>query len=311
MQLVTVTLNTSLDRTVEVPDFAIGGHLKGRAVRVQPAGKGVNVSRCLAALDVPSVVTGFVGAREEALFRDSFADSPATVAFIPVEDATRTNTTILDPERGTETHIRETGFHIRPEELEALRSRLAGLASPEALFAFCGSLPPGMTARDLAGLIELCKGWGARVAADLNGSELGAAVAHGASIIKPNVDEMGELLGQDLAEASESELVSLATDLLYRVDTILLTRGAEGALEIDSDGALGASVPAEGVRNTVGCGDAFLAGALAGLYRDLPADERLRLAVACGAAAALADTAGRIDPDAVARLQKRTTVWSV
>jgi len=309
MQLVTVTVNPSLDRTLEVPSFEVGGHVKGRVLRVQPAGKGVNVSRCLAALGVPSIVTGFVGRREADLFRDSFADSPATVALAPVEDGTRTNTTILDPERGTDTHIRETGFHVRAGELADLRARLADLAGPESVFAFCGSLPPGMTAGDLGGLIEVCRGWGAFVAADVNGSELSTAVAHGASLITPNVEEMSELLGRDVAGASESELLALATDLLYRVDTLLLTRGAEGALEIDSEGGFGAAVSVEDTRNTVGCGDAFLAGYLGGLYRDLPADDRLRLAVACGAAAALTDTAGDIDADTVARLQKRATVW--
>jgi 1-phosphofructokinase len=311
VQLITVTLNPSLDRTLEVPAFEVGGHLKGRVVRLQPAGKGVNVSRCLAALGVPSVVAGLVGRREVPLFHDSFADTRAEVALVPVDDSTRTNTTILDPERGTETHVREAGFQVRPEELAALRSRLAELAGPETLFAFCGSLPPGIEPHDLGGLIEVCRGWGGRVAADLNGSELGPAVRHGASLIKPNVEEMGELLGRDLSDVPEADLLTLATDLLYRVDTILLTRGADGALELDAKGGVGASVSVDSVRNTVGCGDALLAGYLAGLWRDEPAPDRLRLAVACGAAAALTDTAGDIDPGRVAELRARATTWVV
>jgi fructose-1-phosphate kinase PfkB-like protein len=207
--------------------------------------------------------------------------------------------------------VREEGFRVRPEELAALRSRLAELAGHEALFAFCGSLPPGIEPRDLGGLIEVCRGWGARVAADLNGSELDQAVAHGASLIKPNVEEMSELLGRDVSDVPDAELLARATDLLYRVDTILLTRGADGALELDAEGGVGAAVSVESVRNTVGCGDAFLAGYLAGLWRDEPAADRLRLAVACGAAAALTDTAGDIDPDRVADLRARATTWMV
>ena len=82
---------------------------------------------------VPSTVTGFVGARELPLFRDSLADTVATVDLVPVAGATRMNTTILDPHLGTDTHIREAGFHIEAGELAALRDRLAGLASPEAV----------------------------------------------------------------------------------------------------------------------------------------------------------------------------------
>ena len=113
---------------------------------MQPAGKGINVSRCLARFGVPSVVTGFVGVRERVLFEDSLADSPATVDLVPVADATRINTTILDPEADTDTHIRESGFRVGSDELTALALKLSGLASADAVFVVCGSLPPGVSA---------------------------------------------------------------------------------------------------------------------------------------------------------------------
>ncbi|MBL7224157.1 MAG: 1-phosphofructokinase, partial [Candidatus Brocadiae bacterium] len=117
MLIVTVTLNTSVDRTVAVPGFAIGTHLKGTLVSCQPAGKGVNVSRGLAGLGVPSVVAGFVGQREATWFHDSFADLPATVALTPVDSSTRTCTTLLDPTSGTDTHVREAGPTVGPHHV--------------------------------------------------------------------------------------------------------------------------------------------------------------------------------------------------
>ena len=94
-------------------------------------------------------------------------------------------------------------------------------------------------------------------------------------------------------------------------EAVLLTRGSEGALAVTRAGAYGARVAIEGVRNTVGCGDAFLAGYLAGLWREESAIESLKLAVACGAAAALSDAAGEIDPDTVARLRAAAEAWGV
>ena len=305
MGIVTVTLNTSVDRTLEVPHFAVGGHLKGRCIRVQPAGKGVNVSRCLGRLGVPSTVTGLVGTWELALFEDSLADTPAAVELVPVAGATRTNTTVLDPELGTDTHIREAGFRVQAAELAPLHDTLRALASPEAVFVFCGSLPPGVAADDLAGLFATCREAGGRLVADLNGTELGIAIASRPLAVKPNVEELGEVVGRPLASASEDELVEAARGLCDRVDTVLLTRGSEGALAVRRDQAIACNVEVESARNTVGCGDAFLAGYLAGLYRGEPLAECLRLAAACGAANALTDAAGEIDPAQVPRLAAR------
>jgi len=308
LTIVTVTLNTSVDRTLEVPRFEVGGHLKGRAVRVQPAGKGVNVARCLARLGVPSVVTGLVGVRERELFREALAGTLAADELVAVADATRTNTTILDPELGTNTHIRETGFQVQEAEFEALCGKLRGLASADALVTFCGSLPPGIAPRGIGRLLAACQERGARVAADLNGSELGVAAAARPLLIKPNVEELAELLGRDLASATEAELLGAARSLCDRVGTVLLTRGKDGALAVSQGTALAGSAEVGAVRNTVGCGDAFLAGYLAGLWRGAAPEECLGQAVACGAASALADAAGQIEPRQVAELMERVEV---
>ncbi len=308
MKLVTVTPNTSLDRTLEVPRLAPGGHLKGRLVRLQPGGKGVNVSRCLAALGVPSVATGLVGASELALFRQSFAGSPAGVELVPTGQPTRTCTTLLDPELHTDTHIRELGSPVTAEEVAALRTKLEGLASPDTLIAFCGSLPPGMRDGHLAQLIAACQARGAQVAADLNGPQLAAAIAARPLLIKPNVQELGECLGRDLHGAGEETLAAAAGALLDRVGTVLVTRGRQGALAVRRGEVLAGSVDVGAPRNTVGCGDAFLAGYLAALWRGMAFAEAVRLAIACGAAQALADAPGHFSAAQVEELGARVAV---
>ncbi len=311
MTIVTVTLNTSLDRTVEVPHFAVGGHLKGTLLGIQAAGKGVNVSRCLGRLGVPSVVTGLVGAREGEFFTESFADAPATVALLPVDAPTRVNTTILDPAQATETHVREAGFQVQVGDIQALRERLSGLASSDTVVVFCGSLPSGLTGEDLGSLIAACKDGGARIGADLNGPQLAVAVAAKPLLIKPNVAELGELLGRDLSDASEDALVEAARSTCDRVDTVLLTRGRDGALAVTAPRALAATADVQEVRSTVGCGDAALAGFLAELWRERPLDACLASAVACGAASAMAPAAGQIDPRQVQTLLGKVSIRAV
>jgi len=62
------------------------------------------------------------------------------------------------------------------------------------------------------------------------------------------------------------------------------------------------------VRNTVGTGDAFLAGFIVAHLNGQPPDACLCRAVACGAAATQELWAGRIDPAIVENLLARVTL---
>jgi len=302
LTIITVTLNTSVDRTLEVPGFAPGAHLKGRLVRLQPGGKGVNVSRCLAALGVPSVMTGLVGRDQATLFRQSFAAHPVRVELVPTDRPTRTCTTILDPASATDTHVREQGQAAAPADLAALGSKLEDLVGQDDLVAFCGSLPPGLESGAVAALAERVRRLGAGIAADLAGSALRAVLPQHPLLIKPNVEELGECLGRDLAGVTEDELLAAAGSLCDRAEAVLVTRGRDGALAVRQAEALAARVDVVAPRNTVGCGDAFLAGYLAAHWRGEGHEQALRRAVACGAAQAMADAPGLLDRQTVEAL---------
>ncbi|MCK4376526.1 MAG: hypothetical protein KAX19_14415, partial [Candidatus Brocadiae bacterium] len=138
--------------------------------------------------------------------------------------------------------------------------------------------------------IRACAQTGARVVVETNGPALCAALESGAvDTLKPNLLELGECLGRPVGR---SEALDAAGELLDRVRTVLLTLGAEGAFLVRRGTAVGrrCAVDRSRVRNTVGCGDAFLAGWLYGeLVCAEPADA-LRWAVAAGAASALSET---------------------
>ncbi len=90
----------------------------------------------------------------------------------------------------------------------------------------------------------------------------------------------------------------------------IVTRGVHGAALATSTGSwtLG-NLPAT-LRGpySVGSGDAFLAGFLAGVSRGLPAPDALRLAGAAGAANARTPGQGELDPADVVRIQQHLVV---
>jgi len=294
--VVTVTLNPAMDRTLEVPDFEVGQHRRARLVALVPAGKGVNVARGLARLGAPAVACVLVGQAEEALYRESLEVVGLQCALCPVSGSTRTSTTVLDPVRHTTTHLTEAGFTVGAADLARLRAALRGVIVRHrddpagVVVAFCGGLPTGLGLGDWISLLAVSREAGATVVVDTSGEALRAAVKSGAvSAIKPNLLELGECLGE---QVQLKEAPARAAELLDQVETVLLTLGAQGAYAVRRDGSVGMACriqPAQ-VRNTVGCGDAFLAGWLYGWSRSGDVGDALRWAVATGAASACRET---------------------
>ena len=61
--IITVTLNTAIDKTLEVPNFRIGRRHRSVAQATMPGGKGVNVARALLANGVDARAILPVGGR--------------------------------------------------------------------------------------------------------------------------------------------------------------------------------------------------------------------------------------------------------
>jgi 1-phosphofructokinase family hexose kinase len=298
--IIAVALSAALDRILEVPDLAVGGHLRGRLVSVQPAGKATNVARLLGALGTPCVLTGFVGHGDHERFQQSFRGAPVRVELFEGQGPTRENITLVDPNRGTETHIREVGPGLTADDLERLAAKLSGLVSPGACVVFAGSLPPGVDAEAFGRLLDICRDRGARVAVDTSGPGLEAVrCARGLWLIKPNREEFSELVGRKVLNAED--IREAAGPLLDRIEQVLVTLGADGACIITRGGAWQARPPQMGRRiiKTVGAGDAVLAGFLHAQAAGQSPEESLRLSVACGTASCLQLRAGEVNPEDV------------
>jgi len=124
--------------------------------------------------------------------------------------------------------------------------------------------------------------------------------AGGLCLIKPNTEELAELVGGDLVTVGDvveaaREVIALGTS------AVLASLGAHGALLVLADATWWAGGPPLVPLSTVGAGDSTLAGFLAGTGTGA---ERLRTGVAWGRAAVLlpgteVPAPAQIDLDAV------------
>ncbi|MDL4771857.1 MULTISPECIES: 1-phosphofructokinase [Thermomonosporaceae] len=278
--IVTLTLNPSLDRTIEVDELTRGAMIRARSARLDPGGKGVNVSRALLASGIASTAVVTVGGADgEQLHRLLRAEGMAVRA-VPVAGTTRSNVTIAEP-GGVVTKLNEPGAALTRAELDAVAEMVVAEAETASWVVGCGSLPPGVPAAMYA---ELCRAFapaGIRVAIDSSGPALLAAVAAGPDLIKPNREELAEAVGRPVDRFSD--VVGAARELRARgARTVLVSLGADGAVLVDDDGILAGSAPVDRPSSTVGAGDALLAGFLAAGARG---PEAFREALAWGAAA--------------------------
>jgi len=291
--IITVTLSPAVDKLLLVKDFRVGVHARAEVRSFLPAGKGVNVARGVARMGGRAAAGGFIGRHAEQMFVESLAVEGVTSRFCVVAGQTRTNTTILDRGGRTTTHLREPGFEVDADDVDRMAALLGEWLSEvtgSPRVAFAGGLPPGMSPDQFSSLLRGCAAAGALVTVDTNGPALRAAVDSGAvDAVKPNLSEVAECLGRSVGR---DEAVEAAGGLLDRVRTVLLTMGAEGAYVVTAGGALGRRCPLRRseLRNTVGCGDAFLAGWLAGRQAGESPARALSRAVAAGAASAMSET---------------------
>lgn len=278
--IVTVTPNPSLDRTVELAALRRGEVNRAVSVRLDPGGKGVNVARALTAAGVETIAALPSGRAPGGRLAELLDAHGVAASTVTIEGATRTNITLVEPD-GTTTKINERGPVLTAGEVGALTDRVAGLAAGAEWLVGCGSLPAGMPADFHADLVRCARAVGTRVAVDTSGAPLRAAVAARPDLVKPNHEELAELIGRPLA--SLGDVLAAAREVRATgVGAVLVSLGAGGALLVCAEGEFHAATPPITVLSTVGAGDATLAGFLAA---GGTGPDALRRAVAYGAAA--------------------------
>lgn len=281
--ILTLTLNPSLDRTIEIPELVRGEMVRARATRLDPGGKGVNVARALAAhaLTTCAVVPrgGPEGRQLTALLEEEGID----VCAVPVTAPTRSNVSLVEPD-GSTTKINEPGGELAQDDLERIVKAVLDTAASADWVVASGSLPPGVPETFYCDFGRRLAERDIRFAVDTSGPALTAALAARPALVKPNRDELAEFAGCPIDTLGD--VVRAATRMRDAgAATVLASLGPDGAVLVGDGETQGMRYGESRVdrgRSTVGAGDAMLAGYLAG---GVTGGDALVEALAWGAAA--------------------------
>ncbi len=231
----------------------------------------MNVSWALAWMGQASIAAGLWGNSDyqQMLQKLKVFTKKIKPEFTLVDTDTRRNITIVDTAKNKEMHLRNKSELATKNSLKKLKADLKKIVIKNSICVFSGSMPQDLL-NETASLINYCSQSGAKIAVDTSGRPLSRIVAGGTWLIKPNIDELSELLNTKVANTAAA-LVRAGRQLLDKVEIVLISRGSKGAIVLTEHQAWQAAVDIttpNKVLCTVGCGDYLLAGFLKGLQEN-------------------------------------------
>ncbi|QKS89009.1 1-phosphofructokinase family hexose kinase [Curtobacterium flaccumfaciens] len=317
--ILVVTPNPAVDVTYRVSEQRIGETQRVLEVQRRPGGKGLNVGRVLAATGVPTHAVLPLGGDGGRWITHALDDLGLVHTDVAVRGETRTTVTVVD-DLAHPTMFGEPGPVLSPDEWDTVTAavetlldgdvgRTAGTAGapPAAALVVSGSLPRDSDPAVVARWVTAARHRGVLSVVDCSGTALLAAASAGATVCKPNREELLEATGTDDERSGALRLLGLGATV------VVVSRGSDGIAAHTAEHVL--EVPAvPGVSgNPTGAGDAATAGLVGVLVEVLVGDglpssdgsvrapddatllRALRSAAAHGAAAVLQPVAGAVD----------------
>ena len=282
--IITVTLTPALDKTVILPDFRVNEVNRIQSLRLDPGGKGINVSKGLRALGVDSLATGILGGDTGRDIEKSLHEAGVACDFVWTDRDTRTNLKVVDPVRHTNTDINEPGAPVSAEVLETVFRKVEAASGAGDIVVLAGKAPADTPDTIFADWTRRLKARGVRVYMDADAGLLIRGAEACPALIKPNDMELSRLTGRSFS--SVEEMADAARELVDQgIGTVVVSLGGDGALFVTQEKAYRGYGLKVDVQSTVGAGDSMLAALACAESRHMSFRDGCALAMAFSAAA--------------------------
>lgn len=282
----TITFNPSIDYIIHVPSFEIGVINRTDDEKILPGGKGINVATVLTNFGHQCLALGFGAGSTGKMLRRELMVRGVEADLVEAESGfTRIN---VKMKGDRETQINGQGPVISERNMNDLYNRLSRLA-PNDFVIVSGSVPASLGKTTYAKIGSIVEKSGGHFVVDAEGDLLLEALDYHPFLIKPNVLELEGVAGKKLE--SQADILSAAQQLRQRgALNVLVSMGENGAMLVTQDGeSFVCRAPKVEVVNTVGSGDASVAGFISGYLETRSMTRALMKAVAAGSASAASE----------------------
>jgi tagatose 6-phosphate kinase len=308
--ILSVTLNTSIDKLYMLDSMLPYTVMRVKEVRNTAGGKGMNVARVAAQLGEKVIAMGFVGGHNGTYFESLITEDQIRKAFTHVAAETRSCINCWDLSCNRSTEYLEPGAAVTGAEIDRFFTDFQRELKGADAVTISGSMPKGVPVDCYSRLIRLCREAGIPSFLDASGETLRQTAAAGPFFVKPNAEELGQLLGY--APEGMDGITHCAVQLKQGgIDIVVVSLGAQGALMACGAGVFWGKPPQITPKNTVGCGDSMVAAFAVATVRGLRAPQQLRLAVAVSAANALYPGTGGYDEAQLDRIMPEVAIQQI
>lgn len=305
--ITTVTLNASVDKLYLVESVSPQTVMRVKEVHNTAGGKGLNVARVAALAGERVRAVGFLGGFAGGYISAMLKDQGIETDFTQISGETRSCINIRDLSTGKHTEFLEPGAQITREDLNAFLKVYRRAVAESEVIAISGSVPQGTPLEFYGELVRMAREAGRLVLLDTSGGLLVRGVKAAPTLVKPNSDEIAQLLGAPAG--SREELIAAAQRLHSEgIPIVAVSLGKDGVLVACAEGIFQGTTPDIPVVNTVGCGDSMVAGFAVGLARKWPVEETIRFASAVSTANALTMETGFFRQEDLDRLHNQIEV---
>jgi 6-phosphofructokinase 2 len=291
LDILTVTLNPTIDLTTSVAAVVAGPKLRCAVPQVDPGGGGINVARAVRLLGgMARALVAVGGVAGDEIVHLLAEQGVATVALRAPGD-TRESFAVTDRASGQQYRFVLPGPLWQPADVKGAMEAILGAAHEGGLVVLSGSQPPGVPADFPLRLAARLKGH-ARLLVDTSGDSL-RTVAAGGSVapwcLRMDDMEAAELAGRPLVEARDS--AAFAAELVARgvAEVVIIARGADGGVLAARGKRLhGRSAKVE-VVSKVGAGDSFVGAFVLSIAQGEALEAALRHGNAAASAAVMTE----------------------
>lgn len=280
--IVTVTLNPSIDIAYQLDNLYLDTVNRVKTVQKTAGGKGLNVTRVLKQIGEDVVATGLIGGQLGCSLQEKLTQQGIKHSFVEIAEETRNCIAVLHD--GKQTEILEKGPTISRQEGLAFLKHFETLVKDVEAVVISGSLPQGLPADYYVQIMKLCHKCSVRIVLDCSGNPLINVLKSDVkpTVIKPNTEELSQLVGFEVTQDIEQLKSVLSNKLFVDIEWVVVSLGSKGAFAKHNDKFYRVNIPKIQVVNPVGSGDSTVAGIVASLTHGLPDSHLLKYANTLG-----------------------------
>ena len=287
-----LTVAPALDYSLSMGDKPVktDGVNRPRSDGFSLGGKGITVSKMLKNLKIDSIPVIAVGGKTGEDIKTYVEQDFKQVKYLPTIGESRIDVVIT----GSIHDLRfdPSAPKITEEGLKEMFAFFKENLKKGDIVILSGSL--GQESHDLYKVLmrDYINPVGAYTILDTIGDALTCALEEHPFMIKPNEEELGELIGKDIT--SNEDILEGGEELKKLGPTsVLVTLGSKGAYYFAENGHIYHCSNAHGTQiSAVGAGDSSIAGFIKGLAENQPIEKRLVYSMAAGGATAFSEHLG-------------------